>query len=112
MTQVEFFSFRPSKTMEISSVCKKDIIQVRVNTLYQIFFYFQNINNVVPRFWINPNGEHPENLVVAPPPSGANLLKKQHIAFHLVSNLLDEELPEEKDRDINAGFPNSPRMNM
>jgi len=72
----------------------------------------KNINNVVPRFWINPNGEHPENLVIAPPPSGANLLKKQHIAFHLVSNLLDEELPEEKDRDINAGFPNSPRMNI
>lgn len=66
----------------------------------------------MPSYWINTNTDHPESLVVAPQQSGGNLLKKQHIAFHLVSNLLDEELPEEKDRDINAGFPNSPRLNM
>lgn len=74
------------------------------------FINDKNLNGVVPGFWISQNPEHHENLVVGPA-SASNLLKKQHIAFHLVSNLLDDELPEEKE-NINAGFPNSPRPNM
>lgn len=66
---------------------------------------------MVPQFWYNPSHDH-ENLVVAPGSTNNPAVnKKQHIAFHLVSNVLDDEIPDEKD-NINVGFPNSPRLNM
>lgn len=53
------------------------------------------MNGVVSPYWMAPHAER-ENVVVAG--STSNPLKK-HIAFHLVSNVLDDEVPEESGKE-------------
>lgn len=55
----------------------------------------KNVNGVVSPYWMAPHVDR-ENVVVAG--STSNPLKK-HIAFHLVSNVLDDEVPEESGKD-------------
>lgn len=59
----------------------------------------KNVNGVVPPYYMAPHVDR-ENVVVDGQPT-TNPTKK-HIAFHLVSNVLDDEVPEESVKDSMA----------
>ena len=66
------------------------------------------MNGFMPPFWLHPPVDH-ENLMVAAG-SSANSSKK-HIAFHLVSNVLDDEVPEDISKEhISMNFSHHPNM--
>ena len=57
------------------------------------FIILQSINGLIPPFWMGAPMIDNENLLAA----GSSNTSKQHIAFHLVSNVLDDEIPEDKE---------------
>jgi len=62
--------------------------------------FFQNentakqLNGMIPQFWMGAPVLDNENILAAASGTNSNA-SKQHIAFHLVSNLLDDEIPED-----------------
>ncbi|XP_057294187.1 uncharacterized protein LOC130622705 [Hydractinia symbiolongicarpus] len=67
----------------------------------------KSVNGYVSPFWVHQPVD-PENLIVAGSSASTNTLKK-HIAFHLVSNVLDDEVPEDVMKEHIPVL--SPRMN-
>jgi hypothetical protein len=66
----------------------------------------KNVNGVIPPYWMAPHLDR-ENVVVEGTPTHTNpaTIAKKHIAFHLVSNVLDDEVPDDshvKDTMLNS----------
>jgi len=66
----------------------------------------KSVNGFLPQFWLHPPVD-PENLLATGNPTNS----KKHIAFHLVSNVLDDEVPEETSTERPANFQLSSLIN-
>jgi len=66
----------------------------------------KNVNGVVPPYYMAPHVDR-ENVVDGQPTTNPT---KKHIAFHLVSNVLDDEVPEESVKDSMANSPTTKQL--